>query len=78
MSDMAQKRDISDPRTVSDFAGSSKCQKVKSTILTVSHSKCRTRYLEQLKATLIRQLYAETKAILEQVPVFNRENRRLK
>ena len=39
-------------------------------------SKCRTRYLEQLESTLIRQLYAETKAILEQgAEALNRENR---
>ena len=36
MSDMAQKRDISDPRTVRDFKSSSEHQKVRSlTVLTV-------------------------------------------
>lgn len=79
MSDMAQKRDISDPRTVRDFAKA--VQSVKRldllTILTV----CDVRSVgpdtwNNWKATLIRQLYSETKITLEQGgEALNRENR---
>ena len=79
MSDMAQKRDISDPRTVRDFAKAVQSLKRLNllTVLTV----CDVRSVgpdtwNNWKATLIRQLYAETKAILEQgAEALNRENR---
>ena len=79
MSDMAQKRDISDPRTVRDFAKA--VQSVKRLNLLTVLTVCDVRSVgpdtwNNWKATLIRQLYAETKTILEQgAEAFNRENR---
>ena len=79
MSDMAQKRDISDPRTVRDFAKA--VQSVKRLNLLTVLTVCDIRSVgpdtwNNWKATLIRQLYAETKAILEQgAEALNRENR---
>ena len=79
MSDMAQKRDISDPRTVRDFAKA--VQSVKRLNLLTVLTICDIRSVgpdtwNNWKATLIRQLYAETKAILEQgAEALNRENR---
>ena len=79
MSDMAQKRDISDPRTVRDFAKA--VQSVKRLNLLTVLTVCDVRSVgpdtwNNWKATLIRQLYAETKAILEQgAEALNRENR---
>ena len=79
MSDMAQKRDISDPRTVRDFAKA--VQSVKKLNLLTVLTVCDVRSVgpdiwNNWKATLIRQLYAETKAILEQgAEALNRENR---
>ncbi len=79
MSDMAQKRDISDPRTVRDFAKA--VQSVKRLNLLTVLTVCDVRSVgpdtwNNWKATLIRQLYAETKTILEQgAEALNRENR---
>ena len=79
MSDMAQKRDISDPRTVRDFAKA--VQSVKRLNLLTVLTVCDVRSVgpdtwNNWKATLIRHLYAETKAILEQgAEALNRENR---
>ena len=79
MSDMAQKRDISDPRTVRDFAKA--VQSVKRLNLLTVLTVCDVRSVgpdiwNNWKASLIRQLYAETKAILEQgAEALNRENR---
>ena len=79
MSDMAQKRDISDPRTVRDFAKA--VQSVKRLNLLTVLTVCDVRSVgpdtwNNWKATLIRQLYAETKATLEQgAEALNRENR---
>ena len=79
MSDMAQKRDISDPRTVRDFAKA--VQNVKRLNLLTVLTVCDVRSVgpniwNNWKATLIRQLYAETRAILEQgAEASNRENR---
>ncbi len=79
MSDMAQKRDISDPRTVRDFAKA--VQSVNRLNLLTVLTVCDVRSVgpdtwNNWKATLIRQLYAETKAILEQgAEALNRENR---
>ena len=79
MSDMAQKRDISDPRTVRDFAKA--VQSVKRLNLLTVLTVCDVRSVgpdiwNNWKASLIRQLYAETKAILEQgAEASNRENR---
>ena len=79
MSDMAQKRDISDPRTVRDFAKA--VQSVKRLNLLTVLTVCDVRSVgpdtwNNWKATLIRQSYAETKAILEKgAEALNRENR---
>ena len=79
MSDMAQKRDISDPRTVRDFAKA--VQSVKRLNLLTVLTVCDVRSVgpdtwNNWKATLIRQFYAETKAFLEQgAEALNRENR---
>ena len=79
MSDMAQKRDISDPRTVRDFAkavGSVKRLDLL-TVLTV----CDIRGVgpnvwNNWKATLLRSLYSETRQALESgMEALNRENR---
>ncbi len=79
MSDMAQKRDISDPRTVRDFAKAVKTVKRLDllTVLTV----CDIRGVgpntwNNWKATLLRALYAETKSALETgMEDLNRANR---
>ena len=79
MSDMAQKRDISDPRTVRDFAKA--VQSIKRLNLLTVLTVCDIRSVgpdtwNNWKATLIRQLYAETRATLEQgAEAVNRENR---
>ena len=79
MSDMAQKRDISDPRTVRDFAKA--VQSVKRLDLLTVLTVCDVRSVgpdtwNNWKATLIRQLYSETKLTLEQGgEALNRENR---
>ncbi len=79
MSDMAQKRDISDPRTVRDFAKAVKTVKQLDllTVLTV----CDIRGVgpntwNNWKATLLRALHAETKRALETgMEDLNRANR---
>ena len=79
MSDMAQKRDISDPRTVRDFAKAVKSVKRLDllTVLTV----CDIRGVgpntwNNWKATLLRALYAETKNALQTgMEDLNRANR---
>ncbi|WP_170385916.1 [protein-PII] uridylyltransferase [Ruegeria atlantica] len=79
MSDMAQKRDISDPRTVRDFAKAVKTVKRLDllTVLTV----CDIRGVgpntwNNWKATLLRALHAETKRALETgMEDLNRSNR---
>ncbi|WP_170784849.1 [protein-PII] uridylyltransferase [Ruegeria lacuscaerulensis] len=79
MSDMAQKRDISDPRTVRDFAKAVKTVKRLDllTVLTV----CDIRGVgpdtwNNWKATLLRALHAETKRALETgMEDLNRANR---
>ena len=79
MSDMAQKRDISDPRTVRDFAKA--VQSVKRLNLLTVLTVCDVRSVgpdtwNNWKATLIRQLYSETRLTLEKGGEFlNRENR---
>jgi [protein-PII] uridylyltransferase len=79
MSDMAQKRDISDPRTVRDFAKA--VQSVKRLDLLTVLTVCDVRSVgpdtwNNWKATLIRQLYSETRLTLEQGgEALNRENR---
>ncbi|WP_171101022.1 [protein-PII] uridylyltransferase [Ruegeria sp. HKCCD7255] len=79
MSDMAQKRDISDPRTIRDFAKAVKTVKRLDllTVLTV----CDIRGVgpntwNNWKATLLRALHAETKRALETgMEDLNRANR---
>ncbi|EEW26874.1 [protein-PII] uridylyltransferase [Rhodobacter ferrooxidans] len=79
MSDMAQKRDISDPRTVRDFAKLVKTRKRLDllTVLTV----CDIRGVgpntwNNWKAMLLRQLHRDTAAALEGgLEMLNRENR---
>ncbi|MFO1174295.1 MAG: [protein-PII] uridylyltransferase [Paracoccaceae bacterium] len=79
MSDMAQKRDISDPRTVRDFAKVVKTRRRLDllTVLTV----CDIRGVgpntwNNWKAMLLRRLHAETAAALEGgLETLNRENR---
>ena len=79
MSDMAQKRDIGDPRTVRDFAKAVKTKKRLDLlcVLTV----CDIRGVgpatwNNWKAMLLRQLYRETAAALEGgLETVNRENR---
>ena len=79
MSYMAQKRDISDPRTVRDFAKA--VQSVKRLDLLTVLTVCDVRSVgpdtwNNWKATLIRQLYSETRLTLEQGgEALNRENR---
>ena len=79
MSDMAQKRDISDPRTVRDFAKA--VLNVKRLDLLAVLTVCDVRSVgpntwNNWKATLIRQLYYETRLILERGgEALNRENR---
>lgn len=79
MSDMAQKRDIADPRTVRDFAKAVKTFERLNllTVLTV----CDIRGVgpdtwNNWKAVLIRALYGQTKLVLEDgMEAINRENR---
>ncbi|WP_425073022.1 [protein-PII] uridylyltransferase [Sagittula sp. S175] len=79
MSDMAQKRDIADPRTVRDFAKAVKTRERLDllTVLTV----CDIRGVgpgvwNNWKAALIRALYRQTRRALENgMEVLNRENR---
>ncbi len=79
MSDMAQKRDIADPRTVRDFAKAVKTVKRLDllTVLTV----CDIRGVgpgvwNNWKAVLIRALYRQTRTALEEgMEALNRENR---
>ncbi len=79
MSDMAQKRDIADPRTVRDFAKAVKTVKRLDllTVLTV----CDIRGVgpntwNNWKAALLRALYRQTRRALEDgMEVLNRENR---
>nr|WP_276605843.1 [protein-PII] uridylyltransferase [Rhodobacter sp. YIM 73028] len=80
MSDMAQKRDIGDPRTVRDFAKAVKTRKRLDllTVLTV----CDIRGVgpgtwNNWKAMLLRQLYKQTTEALEGgLETLNRENRK--
>ena len=80
MSDMAQKRDIGDPRTVRDFAKAVKTRKRLDllTVLTV----CDIRGVgpgtwNNWKAMLLRQLYKQTAGALEGgLETVNRENRK--
>ncbi len=79
MSDMAQKRDISDPRTVRDFAKA--VQTVKRLDLLLLLTVCDIRGVgpdtwNNWKATLLRNLYAQTRAALENgMEALNREHR---
>ncbi|MCU9836666.1 [protein-PII] uridylyltransferase [Ruegeria sp. WL0004] len=79
MSDMAQKRDISDPRTVRDFAKA--VQTVKRLDLLTVLTVCDIRGVgpntwNNWKATLLRALHAETKRALETgMEDLNREGR---
>ncbi|SLN66688.1 Bifunctional uridylyltransferase/uridylyl-removing enzyme [Falsiruegeria litorea R37] len=79
MSDMAQKRDISDPRTVRDFAKA--VQTVKRLDLLTVLTVCDIRGVgpdtwNNWKATLLRALHSETKRALETgMEDLNRENR---
>ena len=79
MSDMAQKRDIADPRTVRDFAKA--VQTVKRLDLLTVLTVCDIRGVgpnvwNNWKATLIRSLYRQTRRALETgMEDLNRENR---
>jgi [protein-PII] uridylyltransferase len=79
MSDMAQKRDIADPRTVRDFAKA--VQTVKRLDLLTVLTVCDIRGVgpntwNNWKAALIRALYRQTKRAMEQgMEALNRENR---
>ena len=79
MSDMAQKRDIADPRTVRDFAKA--VQTVKRLDLLTVLTVCDIRGVgpntwNNWKAALIRALYRQTRRALEQgMEALNRENR---
>jgi len=79
MSDMAQKRDIADPRTVRDFAKA--VQTVKRLDLLTVLSVCDIRGVgpttwNNWKAALIRALYRQTRRALEDgLEALNRENR---
>nr|WP_245729268.1 [protein-PII] uridylyltransferase [Salinihabitans flavidus] len=79
MSDMAQKRDISDPRTVRDFAKA--VQNVKRLDLLTVLTVCDIRGVgpntwNNWKAALIRALYRQTRKALEDgMEALNRENR---
>ncbi|MES0863863.1 [protein-PII] uridylyltransferase [Ruegeria sp. SCPT10] len=79
MSDMAQKRDVSDPRTVRDFAKA--VQTVKRLDLLTVLTVCDIRGVgpttwNNWKATLLRALHAETKRALDTgLEVLNRANR---
>lgn len=79
MSDMAQKRDIADPRTVRDFAKA--VQSVKRLDLLTVLTVCDIRGVgpdtwNNWKAALIRALYRQTRHALEEgMEALNRENR---
>jgi [protein-PII] uridylyltransferase len=79
MSDMAQKRDIADPRTVRDFAKA--VQSVKRLDLLTVLTVCDIRGVgpdtwNNWKAALIRALYRQTRQALEEgMEALNRENR---
>ena len=79
MSDMAQKRDIADPRTVRDFAKA--VQTVKRMDLLTVLTVCDIRGVgpntwNNWKAALIRALYRQTRRALEEgMEALNRENR---
>ncbi len=79
MSDMAQKRDIADPRTVRDFAKA--VQSVKRLDLLTVLTVCDIRGVgpttwNNWKAALIRALYRQTRRALEEgMEALNRENR---
>ncbi|MBE1283628.1 MAG: [protein-PII] uridylyltransferase [Rhodobacteraceae bacterium] len=79
MSDMAQKRDISDPRTIRDFAKA--VQTVKRLNLLTVLTVCDIRGVgpntwNNWKATLIRNLHAQTLQALEEgLEAVNRDNR---
>ena len=79
MSDMAQKRDIADPRTVRDFAKA--VQTVKRLDLLTVLTVCDIRGVgpgvwNNWKAALIRALYRQTRKAMEQgMEALNRENR---
>ncbi len=79
MSDMAQKRDIADPRTVADFAKGVKTVERLNllTVLTVCDiSGVGPGVWNNWKAVLIRSLYRQTKSALEDgLEALNRENR---
>ena len=79
MSDMAQKRDIGDPRTVRDFAKAVKTKKRLDLLCVLTVCDIRgvgPNTWNNWKAMLLRQLYRETAAALEGwLETVNRENR---
>ncbi|MDO5659090.1 MAG: [protein-PII] uridylyltransferase [Paracoccus sp. (in: a-proteobacteria)] len=80
MSDVAQKRDISDPRTVRDFAKAVKSRRRLDLLLVLTVCDIRgvgPGVWNNWKAMLLRKLYDETLAVLEGgMEELNRENRK--
>ncbi|WBU58968.1 [protein-PII] uridylyltransferase [Paracoccus albus] len=80
MSDIAQKRDISDPRTIRDFAKAVKSRKRLDLLLVLTV--CDIRGVgpgtwNNWKAVLLRQLYEQTESVLENgMEALNRDQRR--
>ncbi|WP_417629436.1 [protein-PII] uridylyltransferase [Paracoccus aurantiacus] len=80
MSDVAQKRDISDPRTIRDFAKAVKTRKRLDLLLVLTV--CDIRGVgpgtwNNWKAVLLRQLYEQTASVLENgMEALNRDQRR--
>ena len=79
MSDMAQKRDIADPRTVADFAGAVETRKRLDLLLLLTVCDIRgvgPGVWNNWKAALLRALYRQTRRGLEQgLEALNRERR---
>ncbi|WP_434802256.1 [protein-PII] uridylyltransferase [Paracoccus sediminicola] len=80
MSDVAQKRDISDPRTIRDFAKAVKTRKRLDLLLVLTVCDIRgvgPNTWNNWKAVLLRQLYDETASVLENgMEALNRDQRR--
>ncbi|MFV0292554.1 MAG: [protein-PII] uridylyltransferase [Paracoccus sp. (in: a-proteobacteria)] len=80
MSDIAQKRDISDPRTIRDFAKAVKSHKRLDLLLVLTVCDIRgvgPRTWNNWKAVLLRQLYEQTATVLKSgMEALNRDQRR--
>ncbi|SDE89521.1 [protein-PII] uridylyltransferase [Paracoccus isoporae] len=80
MSDVAQKRDISDPRTIRDFAKAVKTRKRLDLLLVLTVCDIRgvgPNTWNNWKAVLLRQLYEQTASVLENgMEALNRDQRR--